>query len=110
MHKEERSAGCTTFLGLGPGLSRPFRRMTSGAGGGGGLVVELVRTNEIGIIAVLESLLGEADIPYHVADRNMSVLEGSIGAFPMRVLVPETYETEARELLTDADLTAWLRP
>ena len=73
-------------------------------------MAELVRTNDAGVIAVVESLLGEAQIPYHVADRNMSVLEGSIGAFPMRVLVPEAYEAEARELLTDGDLADWLRP
>jgi len=73
-------------------------------------VAELVRTNEIGIIAVIESLLGEAEIPYHVADRNISLLEGSIGAFRMRVLVPDEREAEARELLTDAELGAWLRP
>ena len=72
-------------------------------------MVELVRTNDAGVIAVIESLLGEADIPYHVADRNMSVLEGSIGAFTMRVLVADAYEAEARELLVDADLAAWLR-
>jgi MinD-like ATPase involved in chromosome partitioning or flagellar assembly len=72
-------------------------------------VAELVRTNQVGLLAVIESLLGEADIPYHVADRNISVLEGSIGAFPMRVLVPDEHEAEARELLVDAELGEWLR-
>ena len=73
-------------------------------------MAELVRTNNHGIVAVIESLLQEADIRYHVADRNISVIEGSIGAFPMRVLVPDDAEDEARELLTDADLGEWLRP
>ena len=73
-------------------------------------MAELLRTNDPGIIAVVESLLGEAEIPYHVADRNISVLEGSIGAFKMRVLVPDEQEAEARELLTEADLGEWLRP
>jgi hypothetical protein len=73
-------------------------------------VAELVRTNNVGIIAVVESLLAEAVIPYHVADRNISLLEGSIGAFQMRVLVPAEYEEEARELLTEAELGNWLRP
>ena len=73
-------------------------------------MAELLRTNDAGIIAVVESLLGEAEIPYHVADRNISVLEGSIGAFRMRVLVPDEQEAEARELLADADLGNWLRP
>ena len=41
-------------------------------------MVELLRTNEIGLIAAVEALLAEAEIPYQVTDRNMSVIEGSI--------------------------------
>lgn len=72
-------------------------------------MAELVRTNDIGIISVVEGLLTGADIPYQVADRNMSSLEGSILAIQMRVLVPDDQEAEARELLTDAELGDWLR-
>jgi hypothetical protein len=72
-------------------------------------VAELVRTNDLGILSVIEGLLGEAAIPHQVTDRNMSVLEGSILAIQPRVLVPDEREAEARELLTDADLGAWLR-
>jgi len=73
-------------------------------------VAELVRTNDLGLISVIESLLSDSDIPYQVTDRNMSILEGSIGAIQMRVLVPDEQEDEARELLVDADLGNWLRP
>ena len=73
-------------------------------------MAELVRTNEIGLIAAIEALLAEAEIPYQVADRNMSVLEGSINAIQMRVLVPDEQEATARELLSDADLGHWLKP
>jgi hypothetical protein len=73
-------------------------------------MAELVRTNNPGVISVIEGLLGGAGIPYQVADRNMSVLEGSISAIRIRILVPDEYEAEARELLTDADLGQWLRP
>ncbi len=62
-------------------------------------MAELVRTNNHGIIAAIEGLLGGADIPYQVADRTMSNLEGSIGAIQMRILVADDRETEARELL-----------
>jgi hypothetical protein len=72
-------------------------------------VAELVRTNNAGMLSVIEGLLLGADIPYHVADRNISILEGSIGAFPMRVLVRDEYEEEARELLVEAELGQWLR-
>jgi hypothetical protein len=73
-------------------------------------MAELVRTNNPGVISVIEGLLGGAGIPYQVADRNMSVLEGSISAIRIRILVPDEHEAEARELLTDADLGQWLRP
>lgn len=72
-------------------------------------MAELVRTNDPGVISVVEGLLIGAGIPYQVADRNMSVLEGSITAIQIRVLVPEDYEAEARELLTEAELGQWLR-
>lgn len=72
-------------------------------------MAELVRTNDLAVISVIESLLGEADIPYQVTDRNMSVLEGSIGAIQARILVPDEDEATARDLLVDADLGNWLR-
>ncbi|HEX6878043.1 MAG TPA: DUF2007 domain-containing protein [Nocardioidaceae bacterium] len=73
-------------------------------------MAELVRTNDPGVISVVEGLLGGADIPYQVTDRNMSVLEGSISAIQIRILVPDELEADARELLTDAELGNWLRP
>jgi hypothetical protein len=73
-------------------------------------MAELVRTNDPGLISVVEWLLGEADIPYHVTDRNMSILEGSATAIQIRILVPAEREAEARELLIDAELGGWLRP
>jgi hypothetical protein len=39
-----------------------------------------------------------------VADTNMSVLEGSIGILPRRVLVESARLAQARNLLTEADL------
>lgn len=72
-------------------------------------MAELVRTNAPAIISVVEDLLTEAEIPYQVADRNMSVLEGGINAIQVRILVPDDVEAQARTLLTDADLGDWLR-
>jgi hypothetical protein len=71
-------------------------------------MVELVRTNDPGMISVIEGLLAGADIPYQVTDRNMSVLEGSITAIQVRILVPDDREVEARQLLVDAELGSWL--
>ena len=72
-------------------------------------MVELLRTNDPGMLSVFEGLLSSDDIPYQVADRNMSILEGSIGVIQVRILVPDDREDEARELLTDAELGDWLR-
>ena len=73
-------------------------------------MAELVRTNDPGMIAVIEGLLAGAEIPYQVTDRNMSILEGSIGAIQIRILVPDADETAARAVLIEAELGDWLRP
>ena len=54
--------------------------------------------------------LSGAAIPYQVTDRNMSVLEGSITAIQVRILVPDERVQEARDLLVDAELGNWLKP
>lgn len=71
---------------------------------------ELVRTNDDVLVTVIESLLGGAKIPHVVLDRNMSVLEGSIGILPRRILVEESCLDDARRLLTEAGLGHELRP
>jgi tRNA1(Val) A37 N6-methylase TrmN6 len=73
-------------------------------------VHELVRTNNAVLITAIEALLKSADIPHVVLDRHMSVLEGSLGILPRRILVDaENWET-ARQLLEDAGLAHELRP
>ena len=72
-------------------------------------MAELVRTNNVGVIAAVEGLLGGEDIPYQVTDRNMSVLEGSISVVKVRILVADDREAEARQMLVDAELGQWLR-
>jgi hypothetical protein len=71
---------------------------------------ELIRTNDPALISFVEALLTEAGMRYVVADGHMSVLDGSIGALPRRILVEASRETEARRLLADADLGGELRP
>lgn len=70
---------------------------------------ELLRTNDVALISVVEGLLQEAEIPCHVADRHASIIEGTLNFLQMRVLVPDDREAEARELLTEAELGQWLR-
>ena len=72
-------------------------------------MVELLRTNDAVLISAIEALLSGARIAHVVVDQNISVLEGSIGAFPRRVLVGANQLDAARRLLTDAGLAHELR-
>jgi len=71
---------------------------------------ELVRTNDAVLISAIEALLDGANIAHLVVDQNMSVLEGSIGIFPRRILVGEDEVQAARRLLEDAGFGNELRP
>ena len=71
---------------------------------------ELVRTNDAVLVSAIGALLDGARIPHLVLDQNMSVLEGSIGILPRRVLVGDDRIGEARRLLEDAGLGHELRP
>jgi hypothetical protein len=70
---------------------------------------ELVRTNDAVVISAIEALLKGADIKHLIVDQNMSVLEGSIGIFPRRILVAEDELARARRLLAEAGFSKELR-
>ena len=72
-------------------------------------MVELLRTNDAVLISAIEALLSGARIAHVVVDQYLSVLEGSIGAFPRRILVGADQLDAARRLLTDAGLAHELR-
>jgi hypothetical protein len=65
---------------------------------------ELLRTNDPVLLSYVSALLEEEDIAFMVADLNMSVLEGSIGILPRRVLVETDRIAQARNLLTEAGI------
>jgi Putative prokaryotic signal transducing protein len=71
---------------------------------------EIVRTNDAVLVSAIEALLTSAGIPHAVLDQNMSVLEGSLGILPRRILVAEDYFKAARRLMEDAGLGHELRP
>ncbi|PSC04681.1 hypothetical protein SLNSH_13005 [Alsobacter soli] len=71
---------------------------------------EILRTNDLVLISLVEALLGGAEVPYFVADAHVSAMEGGIAAFPRRVLVPEDAERQARRILKDAGLGGELKP
>jgi len=59
-------------------------------------------------LSFAQSVLQQAGIDCFVADQHMSVAEGSIGAFPRRLLVDASGWDAARRLLAEAGLGAWL--
>ena len=65
---------------------------------------ELVRTNNVVLVSAIGALLDGAGIPYSVLDQNMSVLEGSLGILPRRILVDDERYDEACRVLKDAGL------
>ena len=65
---------------------------------------ELVRTNDIVLVSAIGALLDGANIHHLVLDQNMSVIEGSLGILPRRVLVPSDNVDEARRILRDAGI------
>jgi hypothetical protein len=71
---------------------------------------EIVRTNDMVLVSAVVALLDGAGIRNMVFDQNMSVLEGSLGVLPKRILVAEGQELTARRIMEDAGLARELRP
>jgi hypothetical protein len=71
---------------------------------------EIVRTNNAVLVSAIDALFKGAQIRHMVLDQNMSVLEGSLGILPRRILVEDEQELRARRLLEDAGLGHELRP
>lgn len=67
-----------------------------------GGMVELFRSNDPVLMSFADALLADAGIPHSVADAHMSVLEGSVGVLPRRVMVADDRYQEAHQLLVDA--------
>jgi hypothetical protein len=61
-------------------------------------------------VSAIGALLDGANIHHVVLDQNMSVLEGSLGILPRRVLVADEQVARARQLLHDAGMGKELRP
>ena len=56
---------------------------------------ELVRTNDMVLVSAIGALLDGANIHHLVLDQNMSIIEGSLGILPRRILVHEDDAQEA---------------
>jgi len=65
---------------------------------------ELLRTTDPTIVAFVTALLGGEDIDCFPMDVHMSVLEGSIGILPRRIMVRERDHFRAAAVLRDNDV------
>ena len=65
---------------------------------------ELLRTNDPTLIAFASALLEGEDIDCFQMDVHMSVLEGSIGILPRRLMVREKDHFRAAAVLRDNDI------
>lgn len=69
----------------------------------------IVITTDPILISYATSLLADAGIEALTFDQNASIVDGSIGALPRRVMVAEESYGEARQILEDAGLGKSLR-
>lgn len=69
-------------------------------------VREVLRTNDVALLSFVDALLSEFGIAHVVADEHMSVMEGSLGVLPRRVLIDDDDWSVAVALLKDAGLEA----
>ena len=69
---------------------------------------ELLRTSDPTIIAFATALLDGEDIAVFVIDVHMSILEGSLGILPRRLMVRGHDLYRARSVLADNDIPTGL--
>ncbi len=65
-------------------------------------MVELLRTNDTVRLSWLVALLADADIEAVILDAHTSIVEGSIGAIPRRLMVADDDLARARRILEAA--------
>lgn len=65
---------------------------------------ELLRTNDPTVIAFAQALLDGEGIDCFVLDANISVLEGSIGILPRRMMVADADLAPAQGVMRDNDV------
>lgn len=62
---------------------------------------ELIRTNDPVLLSFVSALLSGEGVAFDVFDTNMSIMEGSIGVLPRRVMVANDQFDEAQRILRD---------
>ena len=83
-------------------MRRRLPRAPAPAFMGFAIMRELLRTNDPVMLSWLQALLTEAGIDCIVLDSHTSIIEGSIGAIPRRVMVSDRDFLRARALVAKA--------
>ena len=66
---------------------------------------ELLRSNDVVYLSFVRHVLDEEGIDYLQLDDHMSVLEGSVGVLPRRIMVASALLSRARLALGNVSLT-----
>lgn len=69
---------------------------------------EIVRSNDAVLLNFIIVLLRDAGLSPMLADEHISVMEGSIGALPRRILIRTDDLPLAKRVLEDADMSQWI--
>ena len=64
---------------------------------------ELLRTNNLVYLSFAQAVLKDAGIVTLLFDAHMSVMDGSIGALPRRLMVADAEFVRAQKLLNEAE-------
>ena len=67
---------------------------------------EVLRTNDLVLLSYATHVLAEAGIEATVFDAHMSAVEGSIGAFPRRLMVQDDDIAKALRELSNVTITS----
>ena len=67
-------------------------------------MIAILKTVNPATLNFAQAVLKEADIPFFVMDQNVSIIEGSIGVIPRRVMVVDEDAKDARQAMIDAGM------
>jgi len=67
-------------------------------------MIAIIKTNNPVTLSYAQSVLNDHDIGWFIADTHASIIEGSIGAIPRRLMVLEEDIADAKDVLAKAGL------
>ena len=67
-------------------------------------MVLLLRSNDVVLLNWITVLLKDAGVPVLILDQHASIMDGSIGAIPRRLMVPRDDVELARQVLREAEV------